>query len=214
MEVVPGITQIGSTGVFCYLIKEKDGLTLIDTGLPGTHKAILRHAATVSCDAADIHRVFITHADGDHYGSLNALQAVTNATTYASPVEAESIQAGKASRALRGKGIESLVFALVAPLFKAKPAGVDMLVAGEEEFPIMGGLRVLETPGHTPAHISYYLPHLDLIFSGDSIILKHGRLAPSQGGNTWDSNLATRSFEQQMALNPRILCGGHILWKQ
>jgi glyoxylase-like metal-dependent hydrolase (beta-lactamase superfamily II) len=30
-------------------------------------------------------------------------------------------------------------------------------------------LEVLETPGHTPGHVSYYLPQADLIFVGDTL---------------------------------------------
>ncbi|HAA02564.1 MAG TPA: MBL fold metallo-hydrolase [Syntrophobacteraceae bacterium] len=30
-------------------------------------------------------------------------------------------------------------------------------------------LEVLETPGHTPGHVSYYLPEADLIFVGDTL---------------------------------------------
>jgi len=55
-----------------YLVAEDDGLTLIDTGLPGTHRLILARAARLGMP---IRRVALTHAHRDHVGSLAALAA-------------------------------------------------------------------------------------------------------------------------------------------
>jgi glyoxylase-like metal-dependent hydrolase (beta-lactamase superfamily II) len=55
-----------------YLVAEDDGLTLIDTGLPGTHRLILARAARLGMP---IRRIALTHAHRDHTGSLAALAA-------------------------------------------------------------------------------------------------------------------------------------------
>src|ERR1700730_10786593 len=56
----------------CYLVREEDGFTLIDTGIAGNEKGILAFAQSL---AAPIVRIMLTHAHADHAGSLDALHA-------------------------------------------------------------------------------------------------------------------------------------------
>ena len=68
-----GIQRISRLGLVNeYLVAEDDGLTLIDTGLAGTHRLILARAAALGRPVA---RVALTHAHRDHRGSLDALAA-------------------------------------------------------------------------------------------------------------------------------------------
>jgi glyoxylase-like metal-dependent hydrolase (beta-lactamase superfamily II) len=55
-----------------YLVREDDGLTLIDTTLPRFERKLLAAAAELG---APIRRILLTHAHGDHIGSLDALAA-------------------------------------------------------------------------------------------------------------------------------------------
>src|SRR3972149_4155604 len=88
MEIITGVHVIPSPIVNFYLIVDGDGLTLIDTGLPGNDQRILKTITGIGRKPEDLKRIVITHADGDHVGSLAALQAVTGARVYASRVEA------------------------------------------------------------------------------------------------------------------------------
>src|SRR5262245_55142403 len=56
--------------VNCYLVREDDGLTLVDAGLGGSAEAILEAARS---NGRPIQRIVLTHAHGDHIGSLDAL---------------------------------------------------------------------------------------------------------------------------------------------
>src|SRR5512139_2628869 len=57
-------TRISRYGmVNAFLVKEEDGLTLIDTGLKGTGKKILAEANALG---QPIVRIALTHAHGDH----------------------------------------------------------------------------------------------------------------------------------------------------
>ncbi len=58
--------------VNCYLVREDDGFTLIDTGVPGSTRLILRAAQEAS---APIRRIALTHVHSDHAGSLDALRS-------------------------------------------------------------------------------------------------------------------------------------------
>src|ERR1700750_352922 len=67
------VTRISRFGfVNAYLVTEDDGLTLVDTLLPRSAKIALRAAEGL---AAPIVRIALTHAHGDHIGSLDALAA-------------------------------------------------------------------------------------------------------------------------------------------
>src|SRR6201989_2559009 len=69
----PRLTRLSRLGlVNMYLVAEDDGLTVVDTGIPGSAKAILTGGAELG---APIRRIALTHAHGDHIGSLDALAA-------------------------------------------------------------------------------------------------------------------------------------------
>ena len=101
MEIIPNVHLIPNTVANPYLLIDPDGLTLIDAGLPGSHRKILRYMSSLGCAPQDLKRVLITHADFDHVGGLAALKAATGARIFASPVEARAMAEGHASRALK-----------------------------------------------------------------------------------------------------------------
>jgi glyoxylase-like metal-dependent hydrolase (beta-lactamase superfamily II) len=57
--------------VNAYLVSEDDGLTLIDTMIGGSAGKIIGRA---EASGAPIVRILLTHAHGDHVGSLDALK--------------------------------------------------------------------------------------------------------------------------------------------
>jgi glyoxylase-like metal-dependent hydrolase (beta-lactamase superfamily II) len=77
MKLTPhgkNLWQITRFGAFNnYLVQEADGLTLIDTNLGGSQKAILAAAQTIGLP---ITRITLTHAHGDHVGSLDEMAAL------------------------------------------------------------------------------------------------------------------------------------------
>src|SRR3982751_475973 len=61
------------TFVNCYLVREEDGFTLVDTGIGGSAKGILEAAKQYG---APIKRILLTHAHLDHVASVDALHAL------------------------------------------------------------------------------------------------------------------------------------------
>lgn len=210
MEIVPNVHVIPGGMVNCFLIVDPDGLTLVDTGMPGNANKILKYVEGLGHRPSDLKRILITHADGDHVGSLAALKAATGARVYANTAEAEAIAAGRSSRDLKSDNLLlKLVFAITGRLFKASPAQVDELVTEGQVLPALGGLRVVETSGHTPGHISLFAPSSGLLFVGDSLVSGKDGLRGSRGANTWDQDKANAAVRKQAALGARIVCSGH-----
>ncbi len=196
-----------------YLILEPGDLTLVDTGMPGNHKKILETLARLGHPPQDLRRILITHSDADHYGALKALLAATGARAYAGALEAEAIRRGTSSRPVEPKGLLRPIFALFGRMFRAEPAPVDEVLAPGQVLPLLGGLQVLDSAGHTPGHLSFFSPATGILFAGDSITV-HGReLRTAMAGTTWDREAAQRSYEMQVALQPRVVCAGHGYWE-
>src|SRR4029079_6726216 len=124
--------------VNCYLVREDDGFTLIDTGLPGSATAIL---ATAQAHGAPIRRIALTHAHMDHVASLDALHAVLP--------DAEVLISARDARFLRGErslDSDELYGKLRGSYQNCSTRPSRELAPGD----LVGSLRVIGTPGHTP----------------------------------------------------------------
>jgi glyoxylase-like metal-dependent hydrolase (beta-lactamase superfamily II) len=158
------LTRLGF--VNCYLVRESDGLTLVDTGLPGSADAILAAARTVG---RPIRRIVLTHAHMDHVGSVDALVETLGANSV-SVIASErsaplllqppdtSLKPGEAPGKIRG-GV---------PGVKSKPS--QLIAEGD----LVGSLRTIETPGHIPGHISLLDERDGTLYAGDALIGKGG----------------------------------------
>jgi len=209
MSILPNLFLVPGVTANLYLIVDPDGLTLIDAGLPNNQRKILAFIDSLGFTPTDLKRILITHADFDHVGSLAGLQAAAPARTFASSVEAQAIGSGVASRPLKVSGLFKLFLSAVQVVFKPAPARVDETLVDDLELPVMGGLRAISTPGHTPGHFSFYAPGPGVLFSGDSLICPKGQIKVSTGMNNWDEDQSKQSARRQAALGARLLCPGH-----
>ena len=211
MKIIDNVFVVPGVVANPYLIVDVDGLTVIDAGLPRSDKKILAYLTSLGKRAQDVKRILITHSDFDHIGGLAALQAATGARTYASRIEADAIARGKPSREISPKGfsLRRMLFSLISPFVKATPVQVDEILAEGDTLPVLGGLRVVETPGHTPGHISLFAPSVGVLFCGDSMVSDAKGLQGSRPGITWDETRARESERKQAALGAQIVCSGH-----
>lgn len=94
-----GPTRVSRFGIVnTYLVREDDGLTVIDTMIPGSAKAILAGAERLSAPAT---RIVLTHAHSDHVGSLDALVSeLPDATCLATWHPPTNLESARKLRAL------------------------------------------------------------------------------------------------------------------
>ncbi len=209
MEISPHVHQIPGVMANVFLVVEPDGLTLIDAGLSRDQAKIPRYIVGLGRRPSDCKRIIITHSDTDHVGGLAALKEATGARVYASAIEAQAIAMGRPSRPLNAPRFSRPLLALLGPILQSKPVQVDECVPDGYVFPVLGGLRVVATPGHTPGHISLFAPAEGVLFVGDSLIVRNGQLQSSWGIVCWDQDAADASVRAQAALGARIVCSGH-----
>lgn len=204
IHIIPGVTSNP------YLLIDADGLTLIDTGIPGSAGRILGFIRGLGFAPRDLKRILLTHADYDHAGSMAALQRATGARLFASPLEAGALAGGRFPRSLTTPNrLLRIIFSLAEYLGRIRPACVDEHLSDGQVLPVLNGLHVVDTKGHTPGHVSFFTPSLGVLFSGDSILSVQNRLVGSRGAVTWDQAKADQAVQRQLALNARIICSGH-----
>jgi glyoxylase-like metal-dependent hydrolase (beta-lactamase superfamily II) len=75
---------------------------------------------------------------------------------------------------------------------------------------VMGGLKVIATPGHAPGHISFWQPEQRILFCGDVMMsLWPRRLRLPIRMVTVDMDENIRSLKKVAELDTQVLCLGH-----
>lgn len=208
MEISPGIHRIVGF-VNQYLLWDDKEITLIDAGMKSNDRKVIKYLRENILDLSKLRRVLITHSDADHYGAASSLKSITNAEVWASKIEADAMCIGSSSRPIVPRGIFSLFFPLIKGFLASPPVETDKTIEDGDILPILGGLQVIASPGHTPGHISFFLPDLRILFAGDAITLNKGKPAPTVDATSGDPGKACASFEKLMKLNPSVICCGH-----
>lgn len=162
--------------VFTFLIEDADKLVLIDTGMAWTERADKYHhagsvqpegyaiydqLAKIGYKPADIDTVVFTHLHWDHcfyMDKFTKAEYIVNAREYKFALDPIP---------LYYKSFEAPQLGIMRPFEGLK----FTMVAGEQE--IMPGLRVFETPGHSPGHMSVEIDTKQgkYICAGDSIFI-------------------------------------------
>ncbi|GAP22984.1 MBL fold metallo-hydrolase [Leptolinea tardivitalis] len=208
MQITPFLHKIGSF-VNQYLIIDGHELTLIDTGMHNNGNNILLYISKIGFSSENLKRILITHSDSDHYGSAAFLKNKTGAQIWTSQIEADAMKNGSSSREIKPKGIGVIFFPLLMSFLTSPPVEVDRILINGELLPILSGIQVISSPGHTPGHISFYLPKENILIAGDAINTKKGVPVPTTDGTTGDIELACVSFTKLMQFNPKVIACGH-----
>ncbi len=196
------LTRFGM--VNCFLVREDDGLTLVDTGLAGSAPGILTAARSLG---APIRRIVLTHAHIDHVGSLGALAREYRQIEFAVGQRESrlllkdfSLDAGESGKKLLG-----------FPGVKLPPT--ILLRDGDR----IGSLQSIFSPGHTPGHMSFLDVRDGSLIAGDAFTTQTGVLAagtfkllfPFPALFSWNREVAAESARKLRDFKPARLAVGH-----
>jgi len=205
--LLSGFLGAGVWGANVYLLVD-DGLTLVDTGFFGRADRILEQIEELGYSPSDINRIIITHHHADHVGSLAALKKVTQAEIIAHPADAPYIDGSLPQPGPSRPQWLSNFLPRFGWLWTTEPVAVDTLVNDGDELPILGGIKILHTPGHTPGSICLYLQSKRLLIAGDLLAHRFGLKLPSRAF-TVDIDQEMQSIKRIAALEVDIICFGH-----
>jgi len=189
----------------CYFVSEPDGLTLIDTNMGGSGVGILRAAQAIG---QPITRIALTHAHGDHAGSLDEVAAQLPGVEVAlAPRTAVFLQGNLDLRPdepqakLRGG-------------FVRRTTQATRQLQPDDK---LGSLRIVAAPGHTPDQIAFYDERDGTLIAGDAFQTQAGTavsgvirwLFPFPAMATWHLPTALTTAVALRRLNPSRLAVGH-----
>jgi glyoxylase-like metal-dependent hydrolase (beta-lactamase superfamily II) len=205
--LIKGIWGTGVWGANVFLLVDKS-LTLVDTGFKDRSGQILKEVRQLGYSPSDIADIVITHHHADHIGSLAALKKITGANVFAHPADASYIdgrlpQPGPARPRWFDKAL--------APFYKlgvTTPVAVDVLINDGDELPVLGGIKILHTPGHTPGSISLFLPEERLVIAGD-VLANRFRLGLPSKAFTVDLAQEINSIKRVASLDFDVIGFGH-----
>lgn len=206
---MPQVHRVSRYGfVNCYLVEEADGLTLIDTMLPKSTKAVLTAADDIG---RPIVRIALTHAHGDHYGGLDDLaEQLPDAEVSISVRDARllagdrTLEPGEEIGKLRGGYPKE-------GAVKTRPGRT--FTPGER----VGSLEVVAAPGHTPGHVAFLDTRDRTLYCGDAFKTLGGVGTAAKGDArfplvamaTWHHPTALETAKALRALDPARIAPGH-----
>lgn len=201
MEIVTGVHAIRLLNVYAYLI---DGpqLTLIDAGLVGSGKRVAREVARLGRSMGDLTRIICTHAHPDHIGGVREIADDREVEVLMHPADLAGLKVTlRDAVANRNRG------QLIA--YFTRHPGEATPVEDGEVLPIMGGLRVVHTPGHTPGSICLYAPDHKLLFVGDTLQVIRGKVTFASSVFSEDLPLAMASVSRMAELDVETIVFSH-----
>lgn len=194
------VVEIQLTRVKADLILEPE-LSLIDCGHPGSSPRINRAITSAGRSPTELRRVVITHGHPDHAGSAREL-AEAGARILIHPADAASLRT--TWRDVVQQPTKGRVFAAMTP----EPPAFQPIEDGDV-LPMLGGLRVVHTPGHTPGSVCLYSARDRVLFVGDSLQRRFGRVSYASGLYSDDHAMSKRSMKRLAELDVETVVFSH-----
>jgi len=162
-----------------------------------------RQLGALGHQVKEIRRVICTHGHPDHIGGVQEIARASGAEVLMHPADMERLRI-RFREVIRGRPAPG---AIIAYLTQA-PTDVTAAQDGDV-LPVLDGLRVLHTPGHTPGSICLYSATRRLLIVGDLLQRMHGQVTLPNYFFTDDMGLARRSIARLAELDVETILFSH-----
>ncbi|WP_135555607.1 MBL fold metallo-hydrolase [Paenibacillus cymbidii] len=149
--------------IHVWIVREEDGLTLVDAGLSGMAGGIV--GLVDRLQAGPLRRIVLTHGHSDHVGALAKILRDRPVPVYAHRAEMPYME-GELPYPRRKKAVR----------FVAKGVAQPLPEDAEGRLAPIGSLTPYWTPGHSPGHVVYYHERDGVLLAGDLFNSRKGRL--------------------------------------
>ena len=202
-----GMRSTGLYGANMFLLLD-NGVTLVDTGLRGRSANILNEVKRLGYKPSDVAHIILTHHHADHAGSLAELKNATGAKVMAHPADAPYIDGTLPQPGLARPKWLGRMLSPFSSMWATMPAEVDKLLNDGDELPLLGGIKILHTPGHTPGSLCLFISQEKLVIAGD--LLSHRfRLSLPSRLFTVDMAQEVNSIKRLVGLDFNVIAFGH-----
>jgi hydroxyacylglutathione hydrolase len=201
-EIAPGLSALPGRPAHAFNVHLVGGV-LVDAATRHATRRILRAVA-----GADVRALAVTHAHADHQGATAALRARLGVPFWGPAGEVDALQRGD----LRAMGPDNPVVRWQLRHWAGPAVPVDRALAEGDE--LDAGFVALETPGHSPGHLSYWREEDRTLVAGDVLFGRHpmtGRpgLHEPPARFTLDTERNRASIRRVAALRPKVMVFGH-----
>lgn len=175
--VISGVHRVSALYVNSYIIDGDEGVTLVDALLPKKKGTITKALADIGRKLEDVSAIVLTHSHADHSGSAAAVKAVSGAEVYVSAGDVAAVRGEDRPPpppiADRLPSLKPILRLLRPPA----PVVVEHVIGEGVGGRLPSDLQVVDTPGHTPGHVSFLLERDGgLLFVGDAALAKRGEV--------------------------------------
>lgn len=184
----------------CYLV----GDVLIDAGIKSSHTKIFPalKGRTITAHA-------LTHAHADHQGSSKVICEALNIPLWCSELEKPQAESGNVT--IEYPKQEHIITKFQKNYWAGNGYKVSRILKEGDE---VNGFKVIDTPGHSSGHISFFREKDGVLIVGDAMVNMNllttaVGLHQPPGLFTTDKQQNIRSIHKLAALDPAILCFGH-----
>jgi glyoxylase-like metal-dependent hydrolase (beta-lactamase superfamily II) len=194
-----------------YLVKREDGLVFVDAGMSESGDDVRAALSRVGASPSAVRATLLTHWHNDHSSGAAFLEP--HAPVYCHAYEGAKLTAAP-SRPL-GARLSRLLpdhgpLVLFKGLLKDGPSvQLRAFSPARDGELLLGQFLVIETPGHTPGHLSFLDVRNKVLFAGDALAVVKGEVRRMARPVTEELAPALESMKRLVDLDFEVLCPGH-----